>query len=77
MYKNLAAAFAAACFSLSPAFTPALSQKLPPLKVGFVYVTPLSPMGWVHQHDEGRKAMLAALNPAGGAAPVLAIWSRR
>ncbi len=69
MYKNLAAAFAAACFTLSPVFSPAHSQSAPPLKVGFVYVTPLSPMGWVHQHDEGRKAMLAALNSAGGAAP--------
>lgn len=69
MYKNLAAAFAAACFSLFPAFSPAHGQNAPPLKVGFVYVAPLSPMGWVHQHDEGRKAVLAALNPAGGAAP--------
>jgi len=69
MYKNLAAAFAAACFSLLPVFSPAHSQNAPPLKVGFVYVAPLSPMGWVHQHDEGRKAMLAALNPVGGAAP--------
>jgi basic membrane protein A and related proteins len=70
MYKNLAAAFAAACFLSSPAISPAFSQTAPPpLKVGFVYVAPLTPMGWVHQHDEGRKAMLAALNPAGAAAP--------
>ena len=66
MYKNLAAAFAAACcFLFSPVF-PAHAQT-PPLKVGFVYVAPLTPMGWVHQHDEGRKAMLAALNPPGAA----------
>jgi len=70
MYKNLVAAFAAACCLFFPAFTSAqsLSPALP-LKVGFVYVTPLAPMGWVHQHDEGRKAMLAALNGPGGAAP--------
>ncbi|MBL8337155.1 MAG: BMP family ABC transporter substrate-binding protein [Rhodoferax sp.] len=57
MYKNLAAAFAAACFSLpSPAADPA------PLKIGFVYVAPLTGAGWVHQHDQGRLAMERALN---------------
>lgn len=70
MYKNLAAAFAAACFVSSLFLTPAHSQGSAPLKVGFVYVAPLAPMGWVHQHDEGRKAVLAALNPAGGPARV-------
>src|SRR6478735_3661783 len=55
MYKNLAAALAAACF-----FLPAFSQTAPkadPLKIGFVYVTPVTETGWVHQHDEGRKAV--------------------
>ena len=57
MYKNLAAAFAAACFSLSATATdPA------PLKVGFVYVAPLTDAGWVRQHDQGRLAMERALN---------------
>ncbi|MDP3136860.1 MAG: BMP family ABC transporter substrate-binding protein [Burkholderiaceae bacterium] len=56
MYKNLAAALAAAC-CLFPVF----SQTPEPLKVGFVYVTPLSDTGWVRQHDEGRKAVEAAL----------------
>lgn len=56
MYKNLAAVFAAACFSIS-----ALSQApAAPLKVGFVYVAPVTEAGWVHQHDEGRKAVDAA-----------------
>ncbi len=32
-----------------------------PLKIGFVYVAPLMDAGWVHQHDEGRKAVEAAL----------------
>ena len=59
MYKNLAAAFAAACcissaFSQIPAVTP-------PLKIGFVYVTPITPAGWVRQHENGRKAVEAAL----------------
>jgi basic membrane protein A len=51
-----AAAFAAALF-LSPAF----AQTTPPLKVGFVYVAPLTEAGWVRQHEEGRKALQAAL----------------
>jgi len=61
MYKNLAAALAAACF-ISPVF----SQTTPPsggepLKAGFLYVAPLNDVGWVRQHDEGRRAMEAAL----------------
>ena len=59
MYKNLAAALAAACCLL-----PAYSQTAPaqePLKIGFVYVAPLTEAGWVRQHEEGRKAVQAAL----------------
>ena len=56
MYKNLAAAFAAACCFLLPLS----SHADDPLKIGFVYVTPVSDAGWVHQHDEGRKAIDAA-----------------
>jgi len=65
MHKNLVAALAAACF-LSPSFSQ-VSQPVQavrnaePLKIGFVYVTPLSDAGWTHQHDEGRKAVEAAL----------------
>jgi simple sugar transport system substrate-binding protein len=57
MYKNLAAAFAAALFSI-----PAFSQA-PPLKVAIVQVAPLTEAGWVRQHEEGRKALQAALGP--------------
>ena len=59
MYKNLAAALvAAAClFAASPA--PAQG----PLKIGFVYVAPVAPTGWVAQHEEGRRAVEAALGP--------------
>ena len=64
MYKNLAAAFAAACF-----FAPVFSQtsaapKVPAagvVKAGFVYVSPITEAGWTRQHDEGRKAVEAAL----------------
>lgn len=64
MYKNLVAAFAAACcFSFSVFSQTAAPQPLAklPLRIGFVYVAPLSDAGWVHQHDEGRKAVEAAL----------------
>ncbi|KPU90188.1 hypothetical protein APR50_25470 [Variovorax paradoxus] len=66
MYKNLAGralvAWLTACFLLS-AHSRAHSQPqpAPPLKIGFVYVTPLTEAGWVRQHDEGRKAVEAAL----------------
>ena len=61
MYKNLAAALAAACF-----FSPAFSQnpakpKAEPVKAGFVYVSPITEAGWTRQHEEGRKAVEAAL----------------
>ncbi len=64
MYKNLAAALAAAClFSTVFAQSPGKSQQhaAEPLRVGFVYVTPVTEAGWTRQHDEGRKAVEAAL----------------
>ncbi len=60
MYKNLAAALAAACF-FSPAFSQSQAPAGPPLKAGFVYVSPVTEAGWTRQHDEGRKAVEAAL----------------
>lgn len=65
MYKNLAAALAAACF-ISPVFSQATAPQAPPskpLKIGFVYVTPVLAAGWTRQHDEGRRAVEAALGP--------------
>jgi basic membrane protein A and related proteins len=70
MYKNLAATLVAACCFLSPfsasaqanlatSATPAPGREA--LKIGFVYVAPLTDAGWVRQHDEGRKAVQAAL----------------
>jgi simple sugar transport system substrate-binding protein len=63
MYKNLAAwrAFAPALAALffSP-LSPAEPVK-PPVKAAFVYVTPLTPAGWVRQHELGRQAVQAAL----------------
>ena len=67
MYKNLAGravlAWMAACFFacfLSPAFSQTQAPK-EPLKIGFVYVAPVTDAGWVRQHEEGRKAVEAAL----------------
>ena len=67
MYKNLAAMLVAACFSFSasPAFPQSPAPVKPPLKIGFVYVTPVTEAGWVHQHEEGRKAVAAALGNQG------------
>lgn len=56
MYKNLAAALAAAASFL----VPPVAHSQAPLKVAFVYVAPVMDTGWVHQHDEGRKAVQAA-----------------
>ena len=59
MIKTLAAALAAAACLL--ASSPSTAQA--PLKIGFVYVAPVTPTGWVAQHEEGRRAVEAALGP--------------
>ena len=64
MYKNLAAALAAACCWISPFSYHAQAQSAPaavPLKVGFVYVAPITDAGWVRQHESGRQGVEAAL----------------
>jgi basic membrane protein A len=58
MYKNLAAMALAASVIAFPSH----AQKSEPLKVGFLYVAPLTEAGWVRQHEEGRKAVQAALD---------------
>jgi basic membrane protein A len=58
MYKNLAATLVAACF-----ISPVSPQTPEPLKIGFVYVSPVTEAGWTKQHDDGRKALEAALGP--------------
>jgi simple sugar transport system substrate-binding protein len=37
------------------------SSTKPPLKVGFVYVSPIGEAGWTYQHEQGRLAMQQAL----------------
>lgn len=60
MYKNLAATLVAACF-IFPAFSQPSVALTPPLKIGFVYVAPVTDAGWVHQHEQGRQGVEAAL----------------
>lgn len=66
MYKNLVAAFAAAC-CLSPAFaqsSPPPSQPVAsPVKAAWVYVSPITEAGWTRQHDDARRAVERALGP--------------
>jgi basic membrane protein A len=40
---------------------PGLGRTQAPLKIGFVYVAPLTDAGWVRQHEQGRLAVQAAL----------------
>ncbi|MGV3573141.1 MAG: BMP family ABC transporter substrate-binding protein [Ramlibacter sp.] len=59
MYKNLAAMAMAACvFSL-----PVHAQPTDPLKVGFVYVAPVTEAGWVHQHETARQFVQSSFGP--------------
>ena len=69
MYKNLAGRAVSAClvacffspvFSQTTAPTARPAQSALPLKVAFVYVTPVLPSGWTHQHELGREAAQAA-----------------
>jgi basic membrane protein A len=69
MFKNLMAAVAAVCFSalacaaspLAPSAKASSEAAAPPLKVAFVYVTPIGPTGWVHQHELARQQLQATL----------------
>lgn len=56
MFKNLIRALACAC-ALIPLALPAAE----PLKVGFVYVSPVGQAGWTYQHDQARQALERAL----------------
>jgi basic membrane protein A len=64
MFKNLiAAALSAAALLAAPA-SPAQTSERVPLKVAFVYVTPIGQAGWTFQHDLGRQEMERALGAA-------------
>jgi basic membrane protein A len=61
MFKNLARGLLAAMLAALAASTPALAQPPAPLKIGFVYVSPIGDAGWTYQHNQGRLAMEKAL----------------
>ena len=58
MFKNLARA---GTLVLAAILSPPAPAQTPPLKVGFVYVSPVGEAGWTYQHDQGRRAMERAL----------------
>ena len=57
--RRLSLAAMAACAMTLAA--PAAAQPKEPLKIGFVYVSPIGDAGWTFQHDTGRKEMEKAL----------------
>ena len=58
--RRLAAMLAVVATTTAPAQTPQAPPK-PPLKVAFVYVSPIGEAGWTYQHEQGRIAMQKAL----------------
>ncbi len=55
-----AGAVALACMTgVAAAQAPAAAGA--PVKVGYVYVSPIGDAGWTYQHDHGRKQMETAL----------------
>jgi simple sugar transport system substrate-binding protein len=67
MFKNLARASVVTLAAMMAAFaatTPSAAQSAPPLKVAFVYVSPIGEAGWTYQHEQGRLAMQKALGSA-------------
>ncbi|MGE0347896.1 BMP family ABC transporter substrate-binding protein [Hydrogenophaga sp.] len=62
MYKNLVARRACCALAAASFFSPFIATaQTQPLKAAFVYVAPLTPAGWVRQHELGRQAVQAAL----------------
>ena len=63
MFKNLVRASALTLAAIPFAFAAptAQAQAQPPLKVAFVYVSPIGDAGWTYQHEQGRLAMQKAL----------------
>jgi simple sugar transport system substrate-binding protein len=63
MLKNLTRGLALASLLLSSVLTARAAPPAPavPLKVGFVYVSPIGQAGWTYQHEQGRLALERAL----------------
>jgi len=56
LFKNLTRALLLAGFVAASAAAPPAAQRTP-LKIGFVYVSPIGEAGWTFQHDQGRLEM--------------------
>jgi len=65
MYKNLVAALCAFALFFTSTLAQTAGPSKTPLKVGFVYVTPRLPVGWVHQHELGRLALEQSMQKQG------------
>jgi basic membrane protein A len=63
MYKNLLRAVLAAWMA-TPLAAAAAAPAKPPLKVAFVYVSPVGTAGWTYQHNMGRLGMEHKLGDA-------------
>ena len=62
MFKNLARASVVLLAAMLAVLTaPTRAQSQPPLKVAFVYVSPIGEAGWTYQHEQGRLEMQKAL----------------
>jgi len=66
MFKNLARASVFSLAAMLATSAPTLHAQSaappkPPLKVAFVYVSPIGEAGWTFQHEQGRLAMQKAL----------------
>ncbi len=62
MFKNLARGLSAAMLAaVAASSTAQTTPAKPPLKVGFVFVSPIGEAGWTYQHNQGRLAMEKAL----------------
>jgi simple sugar transport system substrate-binding protein len=61
MFKNLARVSVSALLAIAVSAAPAAPPAAPPLKVAFVYVSPIGEAGWTYQHEQGRLAMQQAL----------------
>jgi simple sugar transport system substrate-binding protein len=59
MFKNLARASVATLVAITA--LGAAAQVKPPLKVAFVYVSPIGDAGWTYQHEQGRLEMQKTL----------------
>jgi basic membrane protein A and related proteins len=61
MNRKTIARGTAALTGLAAAALTAAALAQEPLKIGFVYVSPIGDAGWTYQHDQGRKEMEKAL----------------